>query len=98
MLQDRGEQRILLEAVAPTAVADQLGLQARQVEPDRSAEMDVEVLERDPGEVVQWEAFENLRRRRTIAGVTDAVQVGVDVNDADVGGGRIHASDALLMD
>jgi hypothetical protein len=42
VLERGGEQRVLLEAVAPAAPADELGLEALQVDPDRAAEEDIE--------------------------------------------------------
>ena len=41
------EQRVLLEAVAASPSCDELRLQAREVEPDRNAQQDVEILERN---------------------------------------------------
>ena len=78
-LERGGEQRVVLEAVAAAAIADELVLQAREVEPDRAPEQDVEVLERDRRRVREMDRVQHLERRLDRPVVADACEVRVQV-------------------
>src|SRR5438067_7163712 len=69
------EKGVLLEAVAAPSAGDQLRLQARQIEPDRNAEQDVEILERDRCRMRAMQRVECCPRRRKLARVADPPQV-----------------------
>ena len=56
LLQDGGKQQVVFEAVAAAAVADQLALDVVNREPDRSAEQDVEIFERNVRRMRQVQA------------------------------------------
>src|SRR5439155_2658774 len=57
------EQVVLLEAVAAPAVVDQLALDAPDVQPDRLPQLDVQVLERDRGDVRHVDLAQRRQRR-----------------------------------
>src|SRR5262249_24611719 len=86
-LQGRRQQGVLLEAVAAAPAAHQLRLQALQVEQDRPAQEDAQVLEGDVRGVGEVERVQHRKGRRAVARVADARQVGVEVE----GGARVHA-------
>ena len=79
LLERRREERVLLEAVAATATRDELRLQAREVEPDRTAEQDVEVLEGDRRRVREMQRVERCAPGREAALVADALEVARQV-------------------
>ncbi len=74
-----GEKRVLLEAVPAPTPLDQLGLEAIQVDPDRAAQEDIEVLERDRRGVCLMDSIEDLGRRGKRAGIADAGEVGSEI-------------------
>ncbi len=76
-----GEERVLLEAVAAAPCPDEFGFERREVEPDRAAEEDVEVLERDRGRVRAVESGEAGDRRRRRRFEPDPAEIGGDVRD-----------------
>src|SRR6266566_181252 len=77
--QRRREQRVLLEAVAATAAGDELGLQAFEIEPDRPAEEDVQILERNMRRVRKMQRLQRGQRRLARAAVVDAPQISVEI-------------------
>ena len=80
---ERGlEERVLLEAVAPAPGADELRLEGGEVEVDRAAEQDVEVLERDRRAVRAVERDEPLEARGERAPLADPREVGVEIQVA----------------
>ena len=83
-LERRREQQAVLVAVAAAAPGDQLGLHALEVDGDPAAERDVEVLERDRGDVRAVERRERRRPGRAGGVVADAPQIGGQVEEADV--------------
>jgi len=70
------EQRRLLEAVAATPLAHDLVLQAFDVEPDRSAEQDVDVFEMDGIHVRREQAGERGAVGLERAVIADAGEIG----------------------
>src|SRR5262249_24107810 len=78
-IERRPEQDVVLEAVAAAAVAQELLLQRRQVEPDRTAQERVEILERDRERMPEVEAAQRLQRRRARSAVADTPEVGVEI-------------------
>jgi len=79
LLERGGEQRVVLETVAAASVADELVLQAREVETDRPPQQDVDVLERDRRRVRQMERVQDLEGRLDGPVVPDPVEVGVQI-------------------
>ena len=70
--QHGGEQQVLLEAVAAASPGDELRLQTVEIERDRAAQQDVEILERDVRDVRLVQRLEHRARRLALAGVLDA--------------------------
>ena len=77
------EQGVLLEAVAAAAPGHELLLQRAELETDRPAEQDVEVLERDRRDVRLVQSGERLLRRtgraRQVRRTPDPAEVRVEV-------------------
>jgi len=57
------EQQVLLEAVAASALQNELALQRVDIEPDRGAPQRVEVLERDRGRMQRVQGCKRMRRK-----------------------------------
>src|SRR5438105_2819494 len=89
--QRRREQRVLLEAVAATAAGDELGLQAFEIEPDRPAEEDVQVLERNVRRVRKMQCLQRGQRRLERTAVVDASQIGAEIEGPGGSGLGRHA-------
>ena len=73
------KQRVLLEAVAAAKVRDELSLQRGEVEADRSAEEDVEVLERDGRGVRLGQRGQDGRSRLSRSRIADPREIRVEV-------------------
>src|SRR5690606_30029978 len=78
-VEDRAEQQPVLVAVATPAGVHQLGLDVGQRHADPAAQLEVEVLERNRGHVGTVESGEALRPDGRSTAVSDAGEVGVDV-------------------
>src|SRR4030095_4297106 len=78
-LERGGEQGVVLETVAAATVSDELALQAREIETDRSPQQDVEVLERDRRRVGELERVQDLERRLDRSLVPDPFEVRVQI-------------------
>src|SRR6185312_1521268 len=79
-LAERGaEQGRLLEAVAAAALVHELRLQALDVEPDRTAEQHVYVLERDVAHVRVEDAGERVVGRARAPAPLDALEIGIEI-------------------
>src|SRR5262249_51578821 len=79
LLQDSGEQRILLKAVTAAPIANQLRLQAIQTQANGPAQQDVEVLEWNVGGVSQVQPFQYLLGWGERSHLVNAGQIGVEV-------------------
>jgi hypothetical protein len=75
LLEHRGKQGVLLEAVAAAARAHQLGEDRLHVQAHRPAQLDVEVLEGDGERVRQVERAQGGEVRARLAAETDAFEV-----------------------
>ena len=73
------EKRGLLEAIAAALLGHDLLLQAVEVEPDRAAEQDVEILERNGVHVCGKQAAERGEVRLGRTAVADSSEVGVKI-------------------
>ncbi len=78
-LEHRCEERVVLEAVAASASADELVLKALEVQTDRTAEKDVEVLERDRAHVREVQPPEARDRRLDGIAMADPREVRLQV-------------------
>src|ERR1051326_1598197 len=72
LLQNTGEERVLLEAITTAMSAAHLSPNAFEVGRDRLTEMDVEILEGDARCVCQMDAFQRVEIGRRRALVADA--------------------------
>ena len=93
--QHRGKEQVLLEAVAAAPPGDELRLQAGEIERDRAAQQDVEILERDVRDVRLVQRVEDVLVRRAPAGVVDPAQVGGQIER--VLSALAHRRDQSLM-
>ena len=62
-LEGRGEQAVVLEAVAAAPAADELRLQALEIEANRTPQQDVQILERDVCCMREMQRIERRPRR-----------------------------------
>ena len=76
----RLEQQVVLEAVAAAPAAHELLLQRGKIEPHRTAQEGIEILERNRQRVAQMERAQRLQRRRARSAVADAPQIGVEID------------------
>jgi hypothetical protein len=79
LAQDGPEQRVVLEAVAPTGLPEQLRAHAGQVDADGTPPLHVQVLEGDGGDVRLVQRPERREIDRRGNGDTDAGGVGREV-------------------
>src|SRR4051812_25867731 len=90
LLEDRGEQRVVLIAVTASSPIDELCLERVDVETDLAAEADVEVLVRD---VLDVSALQ--RRQRDVGPVeSDAREIAIDVQSSGTESGSAAAAAA----
>ena len=80
LVEHGGEERILLEAVAAAPTCHQLCLEAREVEQDRPAKLDVEVLEGDRGEVGAVQCPQRVDPGQAVARVPEPIEVGLEIH------------------
>src|SRR5215467_7165803 len=74
-LEGGGKKEILFEAVTAATACNKLGLKAREVEPNRAAEEDVEILEWNVCRVGEVDGLKYTATRREITCVPDASQI-----------------------
>src|SRR5262249_45164381 len=79
LLENRGEQRVLFEAVATAAIPNQLLLDRGEVQPDRHAPNDIEVFERNRSGVQRLEGPQHGEREFARSCVADTREVRVEV-------------------
>jgi hypothetical protein len=83
-LQRRGEQQTVLVAIAPAPTIDELRLDALEVDRYAAAQHDVDVLERDRGDVGAVQRGQRLAGRRRVPVEADASQIRLQVQPVDV--------------
>jgi hypothetical protein len=82
--QRRAEQQTVLVAIAPAPTIDELRLDAVELDRYAAAEHDVDVLERDCGNVGAVQRGQRLDGRRRVPGEADASQIRLQVQPVDV--------------
>ena len=79
LLEDGGEQRGLLEAITAAPATDELFLEMPQIQKYRTAEQDVEILERNTRHVRMQEPCQRIERAAQAAGPADAVEISIEI-------------------
>ena len=75
--QHPGKERVLLEAISAASGADELFLQAVEVDPDRTPEEDVEILEWDVRHMRDVQGPQRRECRLDAPAVANACEIGV---------------------
>ena len=86
----------MLETVSATAIENELPLKGSRSQIDRSAEENVEVLERDRLHVTMNDAVQCLQRRPRRAAVPNAFEVGVQIDGMIVQEGLLPRNDSSI--
>jgi hypothetical protein len=69
----------VFEAVAAAAAGHELGLEACQIQANRAAQKNVEVFEGNVRGVRQVQRVQYVEGRLPVAGVADAIEIGVQI-------------------
>ena len=77
--EDTAEQQVVLVAVASTPLSNQLPMQRVVVQSNRGAQQRIEVLERNGRRMQPMERRQRLDRRLPRSGVTDPVEICIEV-------------------